>query len=317
LAQTPLAQMGCGASVSSRPHGPDILKADLRGLSSDQISVIDASDRTPKGVLEEISRLRLAETTELLSVSDGLSARNSPIEFGSEQQDAPTHSQRTLRSFAENPDFDAEGQKLLAAADRCAEAKQYEVEDYENLNMLWEHPETGARLYVGNERAAASSGSLLELGIGGIVRCLDDAGKARSDPGEPWEFLHFPIACWHKTGLGRTDKGVAQIVAPLVGFASDHLVGGRSILIHCLAGAHRAGTAGTICIMYLCQLDAHSAICAAKTARPCIELLAHLAALPRRFHRAQLASAVEPAVEAARMRGFQAAAAKVFAGAKR
>jgi len=319
--------MGCGASASSRSHRAATLKADLRGLTLEQISALDASDRTPKSVHEEICRLRLAETTEeVVSINDGASsARNSPscctdqLKNSTTPENLVTGISQTSSSFGstgELPDFDKEGQRLLAEAESHTECGEYD-----NLNMVWQHPGTGARLFVGNERAAASRDSLLELGIGGIVRCLDDAGTGfgtgrHSSDQAHHELLHYPIACWHRTGRGRTDKGIAQIVAPLIGFASDLLAAGRSVLIHCLAGAHRAGAAGTICIMHLCHLDARSAACAAKTARPCIELLAHLAVLPRKFHRAQLASSVEPAVEAARKHGFQAAAAKVFAGAK-
>eukprot|EP01047_Picozoa_sp_COSAG01_P012528 COSAG01_NODE_566_length_15422_cov_8.342622_6_plen_316_part_00 len=57
---------------------------------------------------------------------------------------------------------------------------------------------------------------------------------------------------------------------PLFKFVEESLLEGRGVLIHCLAGAHRAGTAGVACLMYLCGLDHDRAIRTAQAARPAI-----------------------------------------------
>ena len=41
----------------------------------------------------------------------------------------------------------------------------------------------------------------------------------------------------------------------LFDFVEVELGAGKSVLIHCLAGAHRAGTAGTACLMHFCGLN--------------------------------------------------------------
>ncbi len=46
---------------------------------------------------------------------------------------------------------------------------------------------------------------------------------------------------------------------------------GRSVLIHCLAGAHRAGTAGVACLMYFLRVDRFAAVPLAKSLRPAID----------------------------------------------
>ena len=46
----------------------------------------------------------------------------------------------------------------------------------------------------------------------------------------------------------------------LFDFVDRELGGGRSVLVHCLAGAHRAGTAGTACLMHLCRLESKDAV---------------------------------------------------------
>merc|ERR1711879_292820 len=132
-----------------------------------------------------------------------------------------------------------------------------------------------------------------------------------NEPG--FQYLHFPIAAWRDARPNaHRDSGVAKIFAPLLGFVSDALDQGFHVLIHCLAGAHRAGTAGIACIMHLCNLDAVSATCAAKAARPAIDSIAHLGALLRKFERARLAGAVAPALQNASSKGFQKASEEVF-----
>ena len=51
------------------------------------------------------------------------------------------------------------------------------------------------------------------------------------------------------------------------------------MLVHCLAGAHRAGTAGVLGLMHLARLDRGRALEAARLARPCVEPIGSLAHL--------------------------------------
>mmetsp|Transcript_39972 Transcript_39972/g.110045 ORF Transcript_39972/g.110045 Transcript_39972/m.110045 type:complete len:102 (+) Transcript_39972:2-307(+) len=53
-------------------------------------------------------------------------------------------------------------------------------------------------------------------------------------------------------------------------FVDDALVQGGSVLIHCLAGAHRAGTTGILLLMHESRLGKTEATKAAKAARPVI-----------------------------------------------
>ena len=54
---------------------------------------------------------------------------------------------------------------------------------------------------------------------------------------------------------------------------------GASVLVHCLAGAHRAGTAAVLLLMHKHGWDAASAIAAAKQLRPIINPIGHLPGL--------------------------------------
>ena len=63
---------------------------------------------------------------------------------------------------------------------------------------------------------------------------------------------------------------VLEFFKSLFVFLDDELGQGNSVLIHCLAGAHRAGTAGVASLMYLVGMDAAEATIAAKALRPAI-----------------------------------------------
>ena len=60
---------------------------------------------------------------------------------------------------------------------------------------------------------------------------------------------------------------------------STELAEGRSVLIHCLAGAHRAGSAGIACLMRLEGLDLAAATARAQAARPIIDPIHYLSLL--------------------------------------
>lgn len=51
------------------------------------------------------------------------------------------------------------------------------------------------------------------------------------------------------------------------------------MLVHCLAGAHRAGTAGVSCLMHLLKIRAPEATRMAKTLRPAINPIGDFPAL--------------------------------------
>ncbi len=54
-------------------------------------------------------------------------------------------------------------------------------------------------------------------------------------------------------------------------FIDEALVRGQSVLVHCLAGAHRAGTTGCLCLMHYEHLNPTPAIAAARARRSIID----------------------------------------------
>lgn len=77
----------------------------------------------------------------------------------------------------------------------------------------------------------------------------------------------------------RQPEAVLAFFTPLFQFVDEELAAGRSVLVHCLAGAHRAGTAGVSCLMHLLKIRAPEATRMAKTLRPAINPIGDFPAL--------------------------------------
>jgi protein-tyrosine phosphatase len=56
----------------------------------------------------------------------------------------------------------------------------------------------------------------------------------------------------------------------------DAIRHGGNVLVHCLAGAHRAGTTGCACLIYFANMDVSNAIYTAKKLRPIIDPIGQL-----------------------------------------
>lgn len=178
-------------------------------------------------------------------------------------------------------DYNEEGRKLIASFGMTPAANAYNDKD-----PLYKDPSTGGIIYVGNETAARGPvDKLLSAGITHVVNCTDDMKNfcevpATSAPhpkaDEPRiQYLRFNVAYWQDAGEGNRPQPASQtqIVAfmrTLFAFVDGALAKGESVLVHCLAGAHRAGTTGCLLLMYKHKLGAQDAIKAAKSLRPII-----------------------------------------------
>ena len=73
-------------------------------------------------------------------------------------------------------------------------------------------------------------------------------------------------------------------------FIEEAISKGESVLVHCLAGAHRAGTTGCACLMHFGGLDPETAIVTAKKLRSIIDPISTFPDFLRRLHLAKLNS---------------------------
>ena len=186
-------------------------------------------------------------------------------------------------------DFDEEARVIFATANLHPSARSR----YTELDAIWQHPVTGARLFVGNQTAAHSRRTLGGYGISAIVNCLPESSPNAFEDDEGMDYMRFPIANWAREGI-ETPEDVMGYFGPYFSFVDEHLAEGRSVLVHCLAGAHRAGTAGCGYLMFKTGLDPKGAISMARRFRHIINPIHHLLGLLDRLGaalRADLAGA--------------------------
>src|SRR3989338_2043595 len=144
-------------------------------------------------------------------------------------------------------DFDEEGRKLLALMNLSIDDVAG-VERYRNLDAIWKHPLSGAILYVGDNMAARELGGLKKKNICRVVNCTTDLKNYHekiNDAGVT--YLRFDVSSLAYRKSSRNDlKGSTS---KLFEFVEEGLNNGESVLVHCLAGAHRAGTTGVCLLM--------------------------------------------------------------------
>lgn len=215
-------------------------------------------------------------------------------------------------------DFDEEGRALWARLNLDGAAGRSRGQ-WNALDSLYRHPATGGTLFVGNQSAAQSLSLLRASGITHVVNCTHGPSKIPNyHPGE-LQYFEFPIRCdrhplsavlTHPQQLAQHRDGPRPLphvrwasprppssltlplafVDPLFAFIDSALSRGSSVLVHCLAGAHRAGTTGCLCLMHYAgessadrpplahrpDMDVVTAIAAAKKLRPVIDPIGHL-----------------------------------------
>jgi len=100
-------------------------------------------------------------------------------------------------------------------------------------------------------------------------------------------YYRFDIYKYYSALDLRTHKGVLNFFAPMLRWVDEAVAEGKGVLIHCLAGAHRAGTSGTAYVMHATGLDHRSAIKACKTVRNVVDPIGDLSDLLRQLERAK------------------------------
>ena len=162
---------------------------------------------------------------------------------------------------------------------------------------------TGGVIYVGNETAARGPASaMLASNIKAVVNCTDDMPNYCEVPAthapHPMadaprvRYHRFNVAYWQAAGAQHaeqrtSDASVLAFVRGLFAFVDDALANGESVLVHCLAGAHRAGTTGCLLLMHKMALGAADSVKAAKSLRPVINPIGSLPGVLRFFEQAR------------------------------
>lgn len=152
---------------------------------------------------------------------------------------------------------------------------------YSNIDLIYRSPQGGA-IYVGDSQAAQDLNLLKQLGIGSVVNCTMDIPNYHKPQ---LQYFNFDVTWWKRQvgvypSIGHEVSTEADIqrklqdfLRPMLHFIDSSISRGRSVLVHCLAGAHRAGTTGTICLVHFGGLSAKRAEVTAKSLRPIIQLI--------------------------------------------
>lgn len=83
------------------------------------------------------------------------------------------------------------------------------------------------------------------------VNCTDNMPNFHEDKPH-LKYLRFDVSNWSRY-MDHTDQSVHRFVKPLFSFVTEGLEAGESVMVHCLAGAHRAGTTGCACLMHFAK----------------------------------------------------------------
>ncbi|CAJ1376868.1 unnamed protein product [Effrenium voratum] len=199
-------------------------------------------------------------------VAAPLSCGESPAFYGRDLAKLQDEGTMLNGCTASHVDFDEEARKLWARLN--LDPSVITGGKYNALDALWQHPETRAVFYVGNQTAASNLSLLQKHGVTHVVNCTDSMPNCHE---------HVPGIAYHRFDIAgfrrgvKSDADAAEFVQPMLNFVSAALGDGKNVMVHCLAGAHRAGTTGIICLMYFAQLQAKEAVLAAKRCRPIIE----------------------------------------------
>merc|ERR1711874_733438 len=158
-------------------------------------------------------------------------------------------------------DYNQEGSKLLDSRDGSRQNR------FNNLDPIF-RSEAGGFIYVGGDLAARDLPGLQRRGVTAVVNCTTNIQCFHKGS---LDYFVFDVSFWRREVLGRLNGDLSAFLKPVLEFINDVINRGESVLVHCLAGAHRAGTTGIICLMHFQGENSTTAISTAKNRRPIIE----------------------------------------------
>eukprot|EP00930_Biecheleria_cincta_P050498 TRINITY_DN3566_c1_g1_i1.p1 TRINITY_DN3566_c1_g1~~TRINITY_DN3566_c1_g1_i1.p1 ORF type:complete len:227 (-),score=37.28 TRINITY_DN3566_c1_g1_i1:197-814(-) len=193
-----------------------------------------------------------------------------------------------------HPDYDEEARKLFALLNLppsgAATKESAAAHRYNNLDPIWQHPATGARVFIGNSTASSEREILRRHNITHIVNCTSDMANTFQGRDASISYFRFDIYKFFAMLDLRTHRGVLEFFIPVFQWIDAAVASGASVLIHCLAGAHRAGTTGVAYSMHAADLDHQTAIVACKRCRSVVDPIGDLTTLLAQLHAARQAA---------------------------
>eukprot|EP00300_Choanocystis_sp_HF-7_P014009 c18538_g1_i1.p1 GENE.c18538_g1_i1~~c18538_g1_i1.p1 ORF type:complete len:187 (+),score=34.41 c18538_g1_i1:173-733(+) len=165
--------------------------------------------------------------------------------------------------------------------------------EYRNLDVIWKHPESGGKVFCGNLTAAQTKGILEEHGITHILNCQELKSRNYFEEDPNFTYGRMPVATWGGYSLQRKTDTIGNLLLQHLAFVQNAVAEGHNVLIHCLAGAHRAGTASVAFIMLSSRVTYAVALRAAQRCRPIINPFGHLAIMLEQFQQHLISQGIE------------------------
>lgn len=167
-------------------------------------------------------------------------------------------------------DYDEEGMRILAALN--LEQDGTIQSRYNDSDVLWKHPETKAAVYIGNETSSKNLFEIEKLGVSSIVNCTRNMPNFHEE-NEKLSYFRFIITSFYERRDLDDPEKVLEFFTPVFEFIDNALSKGSSVLVHCLAGAHRSGATGIAFLMHKTGWNLEEAKKAAKSRRSIINPL--------------------------------------------
>jgi len=185
-----------------------------------------------------------------------------------------------------NMDFDEQAKLLFERLNLEYGGKSSGGNYWNPIDPIFKHPSGGGTIYVGNQTAAENLTLLKSSNITHVVNCTYGESKIPNFHAGKLSYINFPISHW-QSFVNSNNASVLSFVEPVFAFIDEAITNGESVLVHCLAGAHRAGTTGVACLIHYAKMNVSNAIAAAKQLRPIIDPIGQLPEFLHRLKRAE------------------------------
>lgn len=139
-------------------------------------------------------------------------------------------------------------------------------------SCLWQHPTTGAKFFVASEMVADNIKTLEKYNIFNIINAKEPDSLLFFERDPRFTYMRFDIQ-----GLAdvqahfTTPEQIMNFVHPIHTFIDSCLERGENVMVHCMAGAHRAGTTGVSYLMKAAKMPYQEARKAARICRRIID----------------------------------------------
>lgn len=175
-------------------------------------------------------------------------------------------------------DFDDEARKLW---EEQGLAEGGVGDGHNAMDLMWSSPEGGG-VFVGGTEAANDLKMLQQNNVTQVVNCTTSIRDFF--PADLQYFTFDASLCSRPMSHNSTAK-CAKFLYPLLQFVDRALQQGQSVLVHCRAGAHRAGTTGVILLMHYGHLSSEAALHWAQKRRKIISPIGSFPQLLRAMER--------------------------------